>query len=699
MTMSKEIADGFRQVAADQIAQDIENNSKFALKSEVATGVQSDWNETDTTALSYIKNKPTVPSKTSELTNDSGFLTEHQSLDAYAKKIDLATVATTGAYSDLSGTPTIPTVPTKVSAFENDSGYLTTHQSLAGYAKTADLATVATSGDYADLSGKPTIPTVPTKVSAFENDAGYLTTHQSLDAYVTKASLSAVATSGSYEDLTNKPSIPEAVTVDSALSSTSVNPVQNKIIKAALDGKQAAGDYATTASLSVYAKSADLADVATSGSYTDLSDTPTIPTVPTNVSAFQNDAGYLTQHQSLAAYAKTADLATVATSGSYTDLANKPTIPTVPTVVSAFTNDAGYLTTHQDLSAYAKTANLATVATSGSYDDLLNKPTIPAVVTVDSALSETSTNPVQNKIVKSALDGKQASGNYVTYSVNSGISFGEKTNQTTYRYGQSPMVVAGGIIIGGSAASAGLVTRGICGVTSPNSTTGACEKSQLYINYDGENSYSRSLVLGAGSEGNAITASTATTSTAKSAMGKLLCAIRGDQMVNYVNAKTSDFVKSSALATVATTGSYNDLTDKPESGGSTSIEVETLTVTDASSVPTFSMTDVVAVVVFVDSVLAREGETYGITEGTTLTFSQTMPVGTQITVYKFVSVGSVIPTPSYSIDSVLSTTSTNAVQNKVVTAAINEKADEETVSALQASIDAAYAKYVAELES
>lgn len=33
-----------------------------------------------------------------------------------------------------------------------------------------------------------------------------------------------------------------------------------------------------------------------------------IPTVPTNVSAFTNDAGYLTQHQSLAEYATTSDL-------------------------------------------------------------------------------------------------------------------------------------------------------------------------------------------------------------------------------------------------------------------------------------------------------------------------------------------------------------------------------------------------------
>ena len=31
-------------------------------------------------------------------------------------------------------------------------------------------------------------------------------------------------------------------------------------------------------------------------------------------------------------------------SGNYADLTNKPTIPTVPSNVSAFTNDAGYLT-------------------------------------------------------------------------------------------------------------------------------------------------------------------------------------------------------------------------------------------------------------------------------------------------------------------------------------------------------------------
>ena len=58
-----------------------------------------------------------------------------------------------------------------------------------------------------------------------------------------------------------------------------------------------------------------------------LPDTTEIPVVPTNIGAFDNDVGYLTQHQSLADYPKKTELANVATSGDYTDLINTPTIP------------------------------------------------------------------------------------------------------------------------------------------------------------------------------------------------------------------------------------------------------------------------------------------------------------------------------------------------------------------------------------
>ena len=46
--------------------------------------VQSDWNAISGDA--FILNKPTIPTKTSQLTNDSGYLTEHQSLDNYYTK-------------------------------------------------------------------------------------------------------------------------------------------------------------------------------------------------------------------------------------------------------------------------------------------------------------------------------------------------------------------------------------------------------------------------------------------------------------------------------------------------------------------------------------------------------------------------------------------------------------------------------------
>lgn len=95
----------------------------------------------------------------------------------------------------------------------------------------------------------------------------------------------------------------------------------------------------TDALLADKANSADLATVATTGSYDDLTDKPTIPAAQVN-SDWNAASG-------VAQILNKPSLATVATSGSYNDLSNKP--------------------------------SLATVATSGSYSDLSNKPTIPTI--------------------------------------------------------------------------------------------------------------------------------------------------------------------------------------------------------------------------------------------------------------------------------------------------------------------------------
>ncbi len=153
---------------------------------ELSGQQQSDWNQTNTDAVNYIRNKPTIPTiptNVSAFTNDAGYLTEHQDISGKANISDLATVATTGSYNDLSNTPTIPTVPTNVSAFTNDAGYLTEHQSLANYAL------------------KTEIPTVPTNVSSFTNDAGYLTTHQDISG---KADVATTVTDVSYDSSTGK---------------------------------------------------------------------------------------------------------------------------------------------------------------------------------------------------------------------------------------------------------------------------------------------------------------------------------------------------------------------------------------------------------------------------------------------------------------------------------------------------------------
>lgn len=88
-------------------------------------------------SYSDLLNKPTIPSKTSQLTNDSNFVSSG----------NLAMVAISGSYTDLSNTPTIPT---KTSELTNDSNFVVS----------SNLANVATSGSYNDLSDKPTIPTV-----------------------------------------------------------------------------------------------------------------------------------------------------------------------------------------------------------------------------------------------------------------------------------------------------------------------------------------------------------------------------------------------------------------------------------------------------------------------------------------------------------------------------------------------------------
>lgn len=194
-----------------------------------------------------LANKPTIPTKTSQLTNDAAFVTAAGARSAIsvsgALAYDnttgvisytapaLAAVATSGSYSDLSNKPSIPT---KTSDLTNDAGFVTSGNirsaiSVSGslaYDSTTGvisytapaLAAVATSGSYADLTNAPAIPA---KTSQLTNDAGFVTTAGARSAIsvsgslgydagsgvisYTAPTLATVATTGSFADLSNKP--------------------------------------------------------------------------------------------------------------------------------------------------------------------------------------------------------------------------------------------------------------------------------------------------------------------------------------------------------------------------------------------------------------------------------------------------------------------------------------------------------------
>lgn len=191
-----------------------------------------------------------------------------------------------------------------------------------------------------------------------------------------------------------------SITVDAALSNSSTNPVQNRVVKAALDNKQdtisnlqaiIAGATAGSTAYQLPVGGIPATDLASG-------------VIPANISAFYNDVGYLTQHQDIsgkvdkvtgkglstndytnddrdtlrnavpmqftllgeridAKQDTISDLSTIRSGAAAGATAyQKPVngipasdiaagvIPTIPTNVSTFVNDSGYLTQHQDIS-------------------------------------------------------------------------------------------------------------------------------------------------------------------------------------------------------------------------------------------------------------------------------------------------------------------------------------------------------------
>lgn len=148
---------------------------------------------------------------------------------------------------------------------------------------------------------KTEIPTVPTNVSAFTNDAGYLTQHQSLDNYYTKTEVNTSLEAKA--DKTEIPSLNGYATeqwVGQQGYLTEHQPLKT------INGETIVGNgnieissgeetdpIWTAEKVNYYTKTEVNSSLEAKANKSE------IPTVPTNVSAFTNDVGYLTQHQSL----------------------------------------------------------------------------------------------------------------------------------------------------------------------------------------------------------------------------------------------------------------------------------------------------------------------------------------------------------------------------------------------------------------
>ena len=169
-------------------------------------------------------------------------------------------------------------------------------------------------------------------------------------------------------------------------------------------------NFATTISTAIgkKANTADLAKVATSGSYNDLSNKPTIPTsLPAN-GGNANTVGGFTVGTNVPADAKFTD--TVYTHPSHTAKSSglyKITVDSLGHVSAATAVAKADITglgipaqdtvyTHPSTHAASMITGLATVATSGSYSDLSNKPAIPAVTKVTFTASDSKWGSLSN---------------------------------------------------------------------------------------------------------------------------------------------------------------------------------------------------------------------------------------------------------------------------------------------------------------
>ena len=288
--------------------EDLVNNSGFITRDAIPSSVSEFINDANYVTEEGLTQKGYL---TNYVETDPIYLSEKASL---AKKSDLDNYTLVTTFNELQtkvtkntedilAKPNYSDIPKNVSELNNDSGYLTEHQQIANVAKT---------GDYNDLINKPTIPT---KVSQLTNDKqyttieevnqqGFLKEHQDLSGYALKTE------------------IPKKV---SQLTNDTEYITNNELV---------AKDYVSNTELNAknYTTMAEVESKGYLTEHQDLSNYATKNEIPKKVSQLTNDKQYTT----------------------------KADVEAYDYVTNEELAEKGYITDHQDLSGYAKKTDIPT---------------------------------------------------------------------------------------------------------------------------------------------------------------------------------------------------------------------------------------------------------------------------------------------------------------------------------------------------
>lgn len=393
----------------------------------------------------------TVPTKTSDLTNDGS-----DGIDTYVEAGDLATVATTGDYDDLLNKPTIPTVndatltiqkngtdvatftansstnqtanitvPTDTSDLTNGAGFITTAALSNYYTKSETYSQQEVNSLINTLS-------IPTKTSDLTNDGS-----DGTSTYVETDDLATVATTGDYDDLINKPVIPTYSDFTGATSSTAgahgLVPApaagdQNKFLQG--DGTWATPAdeiYSAGNGINIDANNEISVDTTVVATQTDLSGKQDTLTAGDAID-ITNDVISVEVDSALSVSSTNPVQNSVVAAA----LNGKADTGDLPTKTSDLTNDGS-----DGTSTYVEADDLATVATSGSYNDLLNKPTIGnATLTIQkngTAVDTFTANATSNKTINITVPTAAADVSALPDSTKYAASISMSINTTDYK--------------------------------------------------------------------------------------------------------------------------------------------------------------------------------------------------------------------------------------------------------------------------